>query len=83
MAVLVAKGAVAAASVSAATEASDFVILSLNHADIVKDVVFGGADGVVQKATADKLLIDMSSIDPTDTAVMAKKTTFRNGNEVG
>eukprot|EP01133_Synstelium_polycarpum_P029713 gene29713-36499_t len=44
VAALVAKGAVAALSVAAATAQSRFVILSLNHADIVRTVVFG-ADG--------------------------------------
>eukprot|EP01132_Coremiostelium_polycephalum_P012772 gene12772-15617_t len=70
VAALVAKGAVAALSVAAATAQSRFVILSLNHADIVRTVVFG-ADGVAAAAGADRLLIDMSSIDPKETADMA------------
>ncbi|PLW77064.1 NAD(P)-dependent oxidoreductase [Cohaesibacter celericrescens] len=78
VAALVGKGAMAAASVAAATQVSDFVVLSLNHANIVKAVVFG-ADGVAQKASADKLLIDMSSIDPSDTALMAEKLQSETG----
>ena len=70
VAVLTDKGAQAAPTVAAATSCSDFVILSLNHANIVRSVVFG-ADGVASAGSASKLLIDMSSIDPKDTAEMA------------
>lgn len=72
IAALVTKGAVAAASVADATAKSSFVILSLNHVDIVRAVVFG-ANGVATAAGPDKLLIDMSSIDPKETAEMAAK----------
>ncbi|PRD49485.1 NAD(P)-dependent oxidoreductase [Phyllobacterium myrsinacearum] len=75
---LVAKGAVAALSVAAATAQSRFVILSLNHADIVRAVVFG-ADGVAAAAGAGRLLIDMSSIDPKETADMAAKLAESTG----
>lgn len=70
VAALVEKGAQAASTVAAATASSDYVILSLNHAKIVRNVVFGD-DGVASAGTASKLLIDMSSIDPKDTADMA------------
>ena len=69
---LVAMGATSAASVADATQRNRFVILSLNHANIVRSVVFGPG-GVCEGASADKLLIDMSSIDPKDTAEMATK----------
>ena len=72
VAALVDKGAFAVASPSAAAQASSFVILSLNHADIVRAVVFGD-NGVAAGAAADKILIDMSSIDPKDTAAMAAR----------
>ena len=75
---LVAKGATAAASVAAATEASDYIILSLNHANIVRAVVFGD-EGVASAGTPDKLLIDMSSIDPGDTRRMAEKLNAETG----
>ena len=66
------KGARAAASPAEATAQSDFVILSLNHADIVNTAVFG-AEGIAAAADASKLLIDMSSIDPAATAGMAAR----------
>jgi 2-hydroxy-3-oxopropionate reductase len=78
VAALVAKGAATASSVSQAVASNDFVILSLNHAGIVRAVVFG-KDGVAQAASADKLLIDMSSIDPKDTAEMAAKLRAETG----
>lgn len=78
VAALVAKGAKASASVADATRDSGFVILSLNHANIVRAVVFGN-DGVASAATPEKLLIDMSSIDPGDTRKMAEKL----GSETG
>ncbi|MBG1233282.1 NAD(P)-dependent oxidoreductase [Aestuariivirga litoralis] len=70
VAALVAKGAHAAKTAAEAASKSDFVILSLNHADIVRKVVFDEG-GVAEAASADKLLIDMSSIDPAATAEMA------------
>ena len=45
VAALVAKGAIASSSIFEAATRSDFVILSLNHADIVRNAVFG-IDGV-------------------------------------
>ncbi|MER8594839.1 NAD(P)-dependent oxidoreductase [Mesorhizobium sp. M1182] len=78
IAALTAKGAAAAASVAEATRANDFVILSLNHANIVRSVVFGDG-GVAAAASSEKLLIDMSSIDPVDTAQMAGKLSAETG----
>lgn len=75
---LVAKGATDATSPADATRASGFVILSLNHADIVGKAVFG-TDGIAAAADAAKLLIDMSSIDPAATAEMAARLTSRTG----
>lgn len=75
---LVAKGATAALSIAEATRASHFVVLSLNHADIVRSAVFG-AEGVAMAATSEKLLIDMSSIDPATTVEMAKKLQSTTG----
>ena len=72
------KGAEAASSAAAATRANDFVILSLNHANIVRAVVFGPG-GVAEAAGQDKLLIDMSSIDPVDTKQMAEKLASETG----
>jgi 2-hydroxy-3-oxopropionate reductase len=78
VAALVAKGAIAAISIVTATQASDFVILSLNHADIVRSAVFG-SDGVADAASLEKLLIDMSSIDPAATAEMASELEAQSG----
>jgi 2-hydroxy-3-oxopropionate reductase len=78
VAALVAKGAMAAPSISEAVAANDFIILSLNHADIVRSVVFGES-GVSESADASKLLIDMSSIDPKDTAEMSAKLKAETG----
>lgn len=75
---LVEKGATAAESPAGATAQSDFVILSLNHANIVRSVVFGEG-GVAQAASAGKTLIDMSSIDPSETAKMAKQLASETG----
>ncbi len=47
------RGAAASKSPGEATKDSDFVILSLNHADIVRNVVFG-QNGVATAATAGK-----------------------------
>jgi 2-hydroxy-3-oxopropionate reductase len=78
VAALVAKGANATATIADATRRADFVILSLNHADIVRKVVFSH-DGVSAGATSDKLLIDMSSIDPAATAEMAAQLKATTG----
>jgi 2-hydroxy-3-oxopropionate reductase len=72
------QGARPAESPRLATDQSDYVILSLNHAEIVNTAVFG-ADGVASAARASKLLIDMSSIDPAATADMAKRLTSETG----
>ncbi len=78
VAVLVAKGAKASDTVAGATRNSSFIVLSLNHANIVRAVVFGN-DGVASAATPEKLLIDMSSIDPGDTRKMADKLGAETG----
>jgi 2-hydroxy-3-oxopropionate reductase len=78
VAALVAVGASAAGSVAEATRGSRFVILSLNHASIVRSVVFGPG-GVAEGADPEKLLIDMSSIDPRDTAEMSARLRAETG----
>jgi 2-hydroxy-3-oxopropionate reductase len=76
--VLVGLGATATTSIAEATKASEYIILSLNHADIVRSAVFGET-GVSACATAAKLLIDMSSIDPAATVEMAKQLEATTG----
>lgn len=78
LSLLVDKGARSAESPAAAAKESSFVILSLNHADIVNKAVFG-ADGIAATARADKLLIDMSSIDPAATAEMSARLQAQTG----
>jgi 2-hydroxy-3-oxopropionate reductase len=75
---LVALGARAGSSPSAAAEASSFIILSLNHANIVAAAVFG-ENGVAKAAKPEKLLIDMSSIDPAATRQMAERLKSETG----
>ncbi|TPJ83241.1 NAD(P)-dependent oxidoreductase [Mesorhizobium sp. B2-5-13] len=67
---LVARGATAMASAAEAAGASDYVILSLNSAAIVRRAVFGDA-GVAAGAKPGTLIIDMSSIDPDATRQLA------------
>jgi 2-hydroxy-3-oxopropionate reductase len=78
VAALVNRGAKASDTIADATSSCDFVILSLNQANIVRSVVFG-KDGVASAGSASKLLIDMSSIDPKDTAEMASKLRKESG----
>jgi 2-hydroxy-3-oxopropionate reductase len=73
-----ARGASAADSAAALTRSSDSVITSLNTAAIVEAVVFGPG-GVRDGAAPDKLLIDMSSIDPQATAAMAARLKTETG----
>ena len=67
---LVAAGATAAASAAAAVTGARSVILSLNAPQIVRAAVFG-AGGVAEGAAPGTLIIDMSSIDPEATKVLA------------
>lgn len=67
---LAALGAVACATAAEAAAQADFVIISLNAAKIVRAAVFGPA-GVAAGAAPGTLIIDMSSIDPESTRVMA------------
>jgi 2-hydroxy-3-oxopropionate reductase len=75
---LVRQGAKAATSPADLTANVDYVILSLNTAQVVEAVVFG-PDGVASAATADKLLIDMSSIDPIATVDLAARLAAETG----
>ena len=78
LAKFVVRGATVYGSAAALTEAVDVVILSLNTTAIVEQAVFGPG-GVREGADADKLLIDMSSIDPQATSVMATRLTAECG----
>lgn len=69
---LVDLGASAASSAAVAASGADVVVLSLNNASIVDKAVFGGG-GVAEAATADTLIIDMSSITPDATRELASR----------
>jgi 2-hydroxy-3-oxopropionate reductase len=70
VAALVAQGATAATSGAEAARGARAVILSLNAAHIVRAAVFGPG-GVAEGAAPGTLVIDMSSIDPEATKVLA------------
>lgn len=72
------KGAIATTSSANLTECVDVVVTSLNTADIVEAVVFG-KQGIAEAALKDKLLIDMSSIDPKASSIMAERLLAETG----
>lgn len=80
VAALAEHGAAAAATAREAAAASDFVITSLNSAAVVERAVFGD-DGIAAATPADpqRLLIDMSSIDPPSTRRLAQSLRERTG----
>ncbi|MEM9343923.1 MAG: NAD(P)-dependent oxidoreductase [Pseudomonadota bacterium] len=69
---LVDKGARAASSAADAARDSDFVITSLNSAEIVGIAAFG-ADGIADGAAPGTTIIDMSSIAPDATRELAAR----------
>lgn len=73
---LVDKGAISAPSAAEAATQSDYVILSLNSAKVVRAAVFG-AGGVVEGARPGTLIIDMSSIGPEATRALAAEAAER------
>lgn len=74
---LVAKGGVAAPSAAEAAGNADFVIFSLNSAKVVELAAFG-ENGAASGAKPGTVFIDMSSIDPESTRMLAK-----NADEMG
>jgi 2-hydroxy-3-oxopropionate reductase len=77
---LVAAGATASATPRAVAEAGR-VVLSLNSAAIVDEVVFG-TDGVLTGDCAGVLVVDMSSIDPASTRDLAARAGERGASWV-
>lgn len=75
---MVDKGAARVASPAEAAAAGEFVITSLNSARIVEGAVFGPG-GVAEGGAPDKMLIDMSSIDPDSTRIMAARLREKTG----
>jgi 2-hydroxy-3-oxopropionate reductase len=80
VAALAEHGAMAAATAREAAVASDFVITSLNSAAVVERAIFGD-DGIAaaMPMDANRLLIDMSSIDPPSTRRIAQSLRERTG----
>jgi len=74
---LVEHGAIAAPSAAAAAAASDYVITSLNAPHII-DIAIFGEGGAAEGAKPGTLIIDMSSIDPEATKVLAAKAVEKN-----
>jgi len=72
------RGIKPAATPSEVAIQSEFIILSLNHSDIVEQVVFG-PQGIVKEASPDKMIVDMSSIDPGRTREMAERLRQETG----
>ena len=75
---LASRGAVVFASAREAAAPAEFVITSLNTADVVEGAVFGPG-GIAEAADAGKLLVDMSSIDAARTAAMAARLVAETG----
>ncbi|MEM7744659.1 MAG: NAD(P)-dependent oxidoreductase [Pseudomonadota bacterium] len=73
---LVDLGAQPASSAAEAVRGKDFAITSLNSAAIVRAAVFGDG-GVAEGAAEGTMVIDMSSIDPPATRVLAQQAAAR------
>lgn len=74
---LAARGATVSATAARAAEEADFVIFSLNSGKIV-DIAAFGKDGAAIGAKKGTVLIDMSSIDPHTTRILAAKAEERD-----
>lgn len=72
MRALIDRGAMAASSAAEAAAESDYAILSLNSAEIVREAVFG-PHGAAAGAQPGTMIIDMSSIDPPSTRALAEE----------
>lgn len=72
------RGAEPVASVAELVERCDLVLLCLDGADAVEEVVFG-TDGVAAVATEEQLLIDLSATGPAATRRFARELAQRSG----
>lgn len=79
LAALASHGARVTDSAADAAAASDFVITSLNSAAVVERAIFGDTGIAAAPADAQRLLIDMSSIDPPSTRKLAQSLRERTG----
>lgn len=78
MAPLVEAGATAAENPKGVAEAVDIVMMCLTAAPAVREVVFGG-NGVIEAASAEKVLVDFSSMRPDSTADWAAELREKTG----
>ncbi|QNK68872.1 NAD(P)-dependent oxidoreductase [Variovorax sp. PAMC26660] len=79
VAALQSHGAQSASTAATAAATSDFVITSLNSAAVVERAIFGEAGIAAAPVDAQRLLIDMSSIDPPATRRLAQSLRERTG----
>ena len=75
---VVACGAHRASSIADVVNASDIIMLSLTDTNAVEDVVFGPS-GIAEHGAAGKLIIDLSSIEPETTRLLANNIHDRCG----
>lgn len=68
------KGATISSNPAEAAKEADTVILSLNSADTVEQIIFGD-NGVATTAKPNTMIIDMSSIDPVSTKALAARAS--------
>lgn len=71
-------GAVAVESPAAVARAAQVVFLCVSDTAAVEEVVFG-AQGIREEATGDRLLVDLSSIQPDATREMAQRLAAETG----
>lgn len=71
-------GAIRAASPRAVAEASEIVFTCLTDTDAVEAVVFG-PDGIAEAGSADKILVDFSSMRPDRAVDFAKRLRAETG----
>lgn len=75
---VIAAGATDAASIAGVTTRSDIILLSLADANAVDAVVLG-EDGIAENGSNDKMIVDLSSIDPAATRRFAGELYNRCG----
>ncbi len=72
------RGAEPVASIAELVERCDVVLLCLDGADAVEELVFG-ADGIASFASEEQLLIDLSATGPAATRRLARELAQRSG----
>ena len=74
----VAKGAHDARTPVGATDRSEVILVCVTDADAVEDVVYG-KDGVAERASPEKVLVDCSTVDATRTRELALRLARETG----